>query len=100
MSGIRQFYKDLNPFMNFIGSHIDETYWLAGSDIIAEKDWRWMTGAGPFKPFGNYTNWASHRPDNSGGNENCLTMVYNHGKTHWDDKNCQDLHSFICSKRR
>ena len=81
------------------GSHIDETYWLVGSDIIAEKDWRWMLGDGVSRPITNYTNWGSHRPDNTGGNENCLVIVYHHGNTYWDDRNCQEQHSFVCSKK-
>lgn len=77
------------------GSHIDEVYWISGSDMITENDWRWFMQDGYNYPM-NYTNWLSGRPDNSGGNENCLSIVYHGTRTAWNDDFCYERHSFIC----
>ncbi|XP_060563552.1 perlucin-like isoform X2 [Ruditapes philippinarum] len=77
------------------GSHIDEDYWIAGTDIINENSWRWMTTDGSSVPI-TYTKWAAGRPDNLGGNENCLAIHYHKGRTNWNDYICNALHSFIC----
>ncbi|KAL4228228.1 hypothetical protein ACF0H5_013661 [Mactra antiquata] len=77
------------------GSHIDEVYWLSGADITNEADWRWFTTDGVSTPI-NYTNWGHNRPDNAGGQQNCLVLSYHGTKTYWDDVNCYERHSFIC----
>ncbi|XP_045215574.2 perlucin-like [Mercenaria mercenaria] len=80
------------------GSHIDEDYWISGTDIINENDWRWMTSDGTSIPF-NYTHWGTGKPDNLGGNENCLVIHFRKGRTSWNDNVCNALHSFICETR-
>jgi len=63
--------------------------------MIQEKVWRWMTDDGYNSPI-VYANWGAGRPDNLGGNENCLLIHYRGARTFWDDENCNILHSFIC----
>ena len=82
-----------------LGSHIDELYWIGGSEIVAVNDWRWMREDGKSVPISNYTHWGHNKPDNVGGNENCLVINYHGSKTYWDDRNCQGQHSFICEAR-
>ncbi|XP_052792193.1 perlucin-like [Mya arenaria] len=78
------------------GSHLDEVYWVSGSDMISENNWLWLTGDGFSVPMG-FTDWAVGRPDNVGGHEDCLVIHY-HGvtRTSWKDEMCSNQHSFIC----
>jgi len=82
-------------FASSLGSHIDEDYWISGSDMITENQWRWFVDDGVNYAM-NYTNWLAGRPDNAGGNENCLLIHYHGTRTAWNDDNCNGLHSFIC----
>lgn len=90
-------YQILYAFLIAVwtGTTIDEAYWLSGSDMIQERDWRWLTSDGHSVPM-VYTNWLHGRPDNVGGNQNCLSLHFHRGKSYWDDENCNTLHSFIC----
>ncbi|KAK3576614.1 hypothetical protein CHS0354_023132 [Potamilus streckersoni] len=57
----------------------DINYWVDGSDILAENQWRWMGRHGGSKPM-TYTKWAPLQPDNLGGIEHFLELInYSHG---------------------
>ena len=61
--------------------------WLGLQRKQADSKFYWVDGT-PLE--GNYQNWAGGEPNNSRGNENCVTMVGkgNDGKGEWNDLNC------------
>ncbi|KAL3859161.1 hypothetical protein ACJMK2_009393, partial [Sinanodonta woodiana] len=69
----------------------DEYFWLDGSDILSENEWRWMGQKGASQPM-TFTNWRQGQPDNGWASEHCLEIV--HDK--WNDDKCELLRSFIC----
>merc|ERR1711902_7886 len=69
--------------------------WMGGTDIDEEGTWKW-TDSSPFE----FTFWHSGEPNNSGGNQHCMTQ-WNHGqKIKWDDRRCSNSLTFLCSKRK
>ncbi|XP_077396548.1 uncharacterized protein LOC144032889 [Festucalex cinctus] len=58
----------------------------------ANSEWMWTDGS-PFAP--SVTFWASGRPDNLGGNENCGEA----SGSVWNDYRCSFLQGYICKKQ-
>nr|XP_019923079.2 perlucin-like isoform X1 [Crassostrea gigas] len=69
------------------------SFWIGGSDVMAEGKWKWMTSNTPI----NYTNWARGSPSNSYGAEHCLCLYY-HAQFFWNDESCTTRNPFICEK--
>lgn len=97
----------------FISQKTKGTGWIGASDAAKEGDWRWVTGpegkednlqgrlfwrgtgadyiarkigAGPI--LGQYSNWNTNEPNNSGGNENYAHILYQDGSSGyrlWND---------------
>jgi len=65
--------------------------WLLGTDTATEGVWTWDG-----EPM-SYGNWRPGEPNNGNGVENCLTLVSDQGGV-WDDRNCNDLKSYICQR--
>ena len=65
---------------NLIKGGSRTAYWMGGTDIGSEGEWRWVTG----EPF-SYSNWSGCQPDNSRGYENCLTMYNQRYPGEWND---------------
>ncbi|XP_071143096.1 perlucin-like [Mytilus edulis] len=72
-----------------------ENYWLDGSDILTEGEWRWMSEEGESRLITGYTRWAPGQPDNAGTQEHCLEIRYTFGVL-WNDYQCQVQQNFIC----
>ncbi|KAK3529398.1 hypothetical protein QTP70_031145, partial [Hemibagrus guttatus] len=53
------------------------------------NSWRWSLGN---EPLGSETFWNSIEPNNSGGNQACVTT----DKWQWNDKKCTDKYPFVC----
>ncbi|XP_078312276.1 galactose-specific lectin nattectin-like [Crassostrea virginica] len=69
------------------------TFWIGGSDVMAEGKWMWMTSHIPI----SYTNWARGTPSNNLGRQHCLSMYYHVGYL-WNDEQCTLSLPFICEK--
>ena len=69
------------------------TFWIGGSDVMAEGKWMWMTSHTPI----SYTNWARGAPSNNLGRQHCLSIHYYVGYL-WNDEQCTLSLPFICEK--
>ncbi|KAL3889386.1 hypothetical protein ACJMK2_001730 [Sinanodonta woodiana] len=72
-----------------------EVYWLDGSDMLVEKEWRWMGDNGASVPF-SFTYWAAGHPANT--KERCLEIRYDWGSK-WRNAHCHGISSVICEAR-
>ncbi|BFZ08879.1 hypothetical protein BsWGS_11917 [Bradybaena similaris] len=72
----------------------DNCYWLGGSDIFREADWRWSSRR---DFFSRYKNFFRHEPTNY-PNEHCLCMVKTFNYK-WGDQDCNVNCNFICAKQ-
>ncbi|KAL3888748.1 hypothetical protein ACJMK2_001108 [Sinanodonta woodiana] len=70
-------------------------YWLDGSDILVEGEWRWMGDRGNSVPF-TYTNWHTGEPNLP--DESCLEVRYE-WQSKWNNAHCWIDKSFICEAR-
>eukprot|EP00092_Neocalanus_flemingeri_P046978 GFUD01053058.1.p1 GENE.GFUD01053058.1~~GFUD01053058.1.p1 ORF type:complete len:171 (+),score=17.36 GFUD01053058.1:62-574(+) len=79
-----------NGFINGIAT---TDAWIGGFRILPAVSpfWAWVDGSTL-----SYTNWASGKPDNGGGNQNCVQM-YTNG--YWDDVGCEVRKAYVCEKR-
>ncbi|XP_069120584.1 perlucin-like protein [Argopecten irradians] len=75
--------------------HNHSNYWLGGSDIFVEGDWRW----GESDKFINYTNWRKGEPNNHHTHgEDCLQAHYNGERFQWMDAQCTVNNNYICEQ--
>ncbi|KAL3888746.1 hypothetical protein ACJMK2_001106 [Sinanodonta woodiana] len=73
----------------------NEGYWLDGSDMLVEREWRWMGDPGASVPF-SYSKWAPGQPDLT--KESCLEIVYVWNYK-WNNVHCYYSRSVICEAR-
>ncbi|XP_069122343.1 perlucin-like protein [Argopecten irradians] len=70
------------------------SYWLGGSDVFVEGDWRWMNTNQRF----NYTNWQQEQPSNLPGYD-CVGAHSDDYSFRWRDYDCTEKHKYICEAR-
>ncbi|XP_052696860.1 perlucin-like [Crassostrea angulata] len=83
--------EEENFIIGLMNSKHFNVAWLGGSDWNLEGSFLW-------EPYGvkmNYTNFAPGEPNNHHHNEDCLLLDTN---LHWSDRNCDDMHFYICKK--
>lgn len=86
-------------------------YWESSRETLSTATLMWI---GLYKPNGQnhfqwvnqdditYTNWDTHRPNNVGGDEDCVEMwegqdqVDTHKAKSWNDRPCEHKMSFMC----
>jgi hypothetical protein len=82
---------------DFVAARLVGDGWFGASDSASEGTWKWVTGPESGTTFwsgasggstvgGNYANWASGEPNDSGGNEDCAQFYISTGK--WNDLPC------------
>ncbi len=72
----------------------NNTYWLAGNDIIIDGIWRW---ASDDTLINMKLGWAVGQPGNDGGRrENCMTIYCKDFLLH--DVYCKNIHQYICQR--
>ncbi len=69
--------------------------WIGYSDIEAEGQWQWLDVGENWCPS-SWTNWNSVEPSNSGGNEDCATIMAHVGDGEWSDQNCGSGFPALC----
>ncbi|KAL8566688.1 hypothetical protein ACOMHN_055625 [Nucella lapillus] len=69
--------------------------WMGATDNSREGGWEW-TDSAPFR----YLNWAPGQPDDRGwgGEEQDCAVVMPADTLRWDDRDCDELHNYICMK--
>ncbi|KAL3889388.1 hypothetical protein ACJMK2_001732 [Sinanodonta woodiana] len=77
------------------GTISNEVYWLDGSDMLVEREWRWMGDNGASVPF-SFNYWAAGQPDVT--KERCLEIRYDWGSK-WNNAHCYTMRSVICEAR-
>ena len=70
----------------------EDQFWTAGNDIQIEKEWVW---AGTNGPIAEFTDWTPGEPNQSGGEEDCLSFYPRQGY-HWNDEHCDKSMYYIC----
>lgn len=70
-----------------------ESFWIGGSDLMAEGKWMWMTSHTPV----HYSHWAHGEPSNESGGEHCMSLLF-YTNYHWNDERCTTVLPFICEK--
>ncbi|KAL3888750.1 hypothetical protein ACJMK2_001110 [Sinanodonta woodiana] len=78
-----------------IGKISNPLYWLDGSDMLVEHEWRWMGDHGDSVPI-SYSNWADGQPERS--KERCLEIRYD-WLSRWNNHHCWYTKSFFCEAR-
>ena len=68
----------------------DAAIWIGYNDIEHEGNFTWIDGSGE----GNYTNWNTGEPNNSG--EQDCTQLKGYLNT-WDDAFCSSTRWFVCN---
>ena len=82
---------------DFAAARLGGAGWMGASDVSVEGAWRWVTGPESGTQFwsgdgsgntigGNYANWASGEPNDS-GNEDCAQFLSG-GSGEWNDLPC------------
>ncbi|XP_076446343.1 uncharacterized protein LOC143283851 [Babylonia areolata] len=69
--------------------------WIGATDNTREGGWEWSDSA-PFR----FLHWSAGQPDNSGwgGEEQDCAVVVPADTLQWDDRDCDELHNYICKK--
>ncbi|XP_028129359.1 C-type lectin mannose-binding isoform-like [Diabrotica virgifera virgifera] len=76
--------------VNYTG--LDNSIWISGNRRLDKVKWFWLA----VEPI-IYTNFLPGEPNNSGGNEECLTVVYS-GRPGWNDIACSSKFYPLCEK--
>ncbi|XP_018561628.1 perlucin [Anoplophora glabripennis] len=83
--------KQLKPFLGAGEYH----FWTSGT-ILPTDHWVWLATGKPII----YTNWAPNEPNNAGGNEKCLEVIYDYSDAKqsmmWNDHDCNGPKFVIC----
>ncbi|KAL3888741.1 hypothetical protein ACJMK2_001109 [Sinanodonta woodiana] len=78
-----------------IGILSHHVYWLDGSDMLVEREWRWMGDHGASVPI-QYSNWGPGMPDPT--KERCLEIRYD-WLAKWNNHHCWYLNSVMCEAK-
>ncbi len=78
---------------DFIRQKLGADAWIGGSDADVEGEWRWVTGPEAGTQFSNdstpvggqFANWNTGEPNNSGGNEHYAEIYSTDGVGKWND---------------
>jgi uncharacterized repeat protein (TIGR01451 family) len=78
---------------DFIRQKLGADAWIGGSDADAENVWKWVTGPEAGTQFSNdstpvggqFANWNTGEPNNSGGNEDYAEIYSTDGVGKWND---------------
>jgi len=92
---------------DFVAARLGGAGWMGASDAAVEGEWRWVTGPEAGIQFwsgdengntvgGNYANWSTGEPNDSGSNEDCAQFLSG-GSGQWNDLPCSgsDLPGFV-----
>lgn len=83
---------------DFVSARLGGAGWMGASDAAQENDWKWVTGPESGTSFwsggiggsvvsGQYANWNTSEPNNSGSNEDCAQFLSG-GSGKWNDLPC------------
>lgn len=83
---------------DFVSARLLNAGWMGASDITTEGTWKWVTGPENGTTFcigtnpcnaqsGQYTNWNTGEPNDSGSNEDCGQFLAG-GTGKWNDLPC------------
>nr|QNH72464.1 toxin candidate TRINITY_DN33830_c0_g1_i1.p1 [Pachycerianthus maua] len=69
--------------------------WIGGNDIKTEGTFEWDDDS-----YYCYTNWYTGEPNNSGGIEDCVDILYSYKYSgQWNDMSCTATnHRYVCKK--
>jgi hypothetical protein len=99
------------PLYDALSTLVEEqpAVWMDAQDVTTEGTWRWITAGATFwigaaagtAQNAAYVNWATGKPNNSGGGtgEDCAVLYVGAGPDvvgTWNDHVCDILHSFLC----
>ncbi|XP_042620464.1 CD209 antigen-like protein E [Cyprinus carpio] len=76
----------------FISSLVSERVWIGLSDREQEGNMKWVDNSTLKQGF-----WLKGEPNNYGGNEDCIQLNFNRGKTGWSPLN--SWNDMICSEK-
>ena len=71
-----------------------DQFWTAANDIQKEGTFVW-TGSNDLVT--GYTDWYPNEPNQSGGEEDCMTFFPN-VNFHWNDEGCEMQEFYICEQ--
>ena len=83
---------------DFVSARLLNAGWMGAGDMATEGTWKWVTGPENGTTFcigniscvpqgGQYTNWNTNEPNDSGGNEDCGQFLAG-GSGKWNDLPC------------
>jgi hypothetical protein len=83
---------------DFVSERLGGAGWMGASDAAQENDWKWVTGPENGTSFwsggiggstvpGQYSNWNTNEPNDSGSNEDCAQFLAG-GSGKWNDLPC------------